>query len=70
MNHLVLSLIVQLSLAFGVAGLLWPEKLVAVFDVLMFPWPATHKTVRVNAWGALLISVLLFVALLIKLRVA
>jgi len=37
MNHLVLSLFVQLSLAFGVAGLLWPEKLVAVFDVLMFP---------------------------------
>ena len=70
MNHLVLSLIVQLSLAFGVAGLRWPEKLVAVFDVLMFPWPATHKTVRANAWGALLVSVLLFVALLLRLRVA
>ena len=64
MNHLVLSLVVQLSLAFGVAGLLWPEKLVAVFDVLMFPWPATHKLVRVNAWGAVVLSFLLFLTLL------
>jgi len=63
MNHLVLSLFVQLSLAFGVAGLLWPEKLVAVFDVLMFPWPATHKLVRANAWGAVVLSFLLFLTL-------
>ena len=68
MNHLVLSLVVQLSLAFGVAGLLWPEKLVAVFDFLMFPWPATHRLVRVNAWGALFIAALLFLALLAKLH--
>ncbi|HXU15395.1 MAG TPA: hypothetical protein VN708_09725 [Terriglobales bacterium] len=64
MNHLVLSLFVQLSLAFGVAGLLWPEKLVAVFDVLMFPWPATHKLVRANAWGAVVLSFLLFLTLI------
>jgi hypothetical protein len=64
MNHLVLSLVVQLSLAFGVAGLLWPEKLVAVFDVLMFPWPATHKLVRANAWGAVVLSFLLFLTLI------
>jgi hypothetical protein len=61
---LVLSLFVQLSLAFGVAGLLWPEKLVAVFDVLMFPWPATHKLVRANAWGAVVLSFLLFLTLI------
>jgi len=64
MNHLVLSLFIQLSLAFGVAGLLWPEKLVAVFDVLMFPWPATHKLVRANAWGAVVLSLLLFLTLI------
>jgi hypothetical protein len=64
MNHLVLSLVVQVSLAFGVAGLLWPEKLVAVFDVLMFPWPATHKLVRANAWGAVVLSFLLFLTLI------
>ena len=68
MEHILLSLVVQLSLAFGVAGLFWPEKLVAVFDVLMFPWPATHKLVRANAWGALLLAVGLFIALVEKLR--
>lgn len=66
MNHLILSLVVQLSLAFGVAGLLWPEKLVAVFDVLMFPWPATFKVVRANAWAAILLSLFLFLALVTK----
>jgi hypothetical protein len=64
MQHLVLSLVVQLSLMFGVAGLFWPERLVSVFDVLMFPWPATHKFVRANAWAALLLSFLLFLSLL------
>ena len=63
MSHLVLSLVVQLSLTFGLAGLLWPERLIAVFDVLMFPWPATHKFVRGNAWAALLLSLLLFLGL-------
>ena len=66
MNHLVLSLVVQMSLAFGVAGLLWPEKLVAVFDVLMFPWPATHKVVRLNALGAVMLSFLLFLTLFVR----
>ena len=68
MSHLPLSLVVQLGLAFGVAGLLWPEKLVAVFDVLMFPWPASYRLVRANAWGALLLSFLLFLALIAKLH--
>ncbi|HEV2697333.1 MAG TPA: hypothetical protein VGU90_05020 [Terriglobales bacterium] len=69
MNHMVQILVVQLSLVFGVAGLLWPEKLVAVFDVLMFPWPATHKLVRANAWGAVFLALLLFIAVLAKLHV-
>ena len=64
MNHLVLFLVVQMCLVFGVAGLSWPEKLIDVFDVLMFPWPATHKLVRANAWGAILLSCLLFLDLL------
>ena len=64
MDYLVLPVAVQLSLTFGVAGLLWPEKLVGVFDVLMFPWPATHKLVRTNAWGAILLSFLLLLRLL------
>jgi hypothetical protein len=64
MNHLMLSLLVQVSLAFGVAGLLWPERLVSVFDVLMFPWPATFRLVRANAWGAILLSLILFLAMI------
>jgi len=68
MNHWLLSLLVQLSLAFGVAGVLWPERLVSVFDVLMFPWPATHRLVRANAWGAILLSLVLFAALVAGMR--
>jgi hypothetical protein len=63
MNHLLLLVFVQLSFAFGVAGLLWPERLVSVFDVLMYPWPATHKFVRTNAWAAILLSLVMFLAL-------
>lgn len=66
MNHMVLLIVVQVSLAFGLAGLLWPERLVSVFDVLMFPWPATYKTVRANAVGAILLSCLLFLSLLAR----
>ena len=66
MANLGIPLLVQLCLGFGVAGLLWPEKFVAVFDVLMFPWPATHKFVRSNAWGAILLSVLLFLSLIVR----
>jgi hypothetical protein len=68
MNHVILSLAVQLSMAFGVAGLLWPEKLIAVFDILLFPWPATHKFVRTNAWGAIVVAFLLFLALLARIH--
>ena len=66
MDRMVQLLVVQLSLVFGVAGLLWPEKLVAVFEVLMFPWPATYKLVRANAWGALLLALFLFLAVVAK----
>ena len=64
MNHVGLSLVVQLSLMFGVAGLLWPEKLVTVFDVLMFPWTASYRTVRANSLAAIALSVLLVARLL------
>ena len=68
MANLVFYLIVQLNLIFGVAGLIWPDKLMPVFGLLMFPWPATHKLVRANAWGALLLALFLFLAVLAKLH--
>jgi len=69
MNPMVQMLMIQLSVIFGVAGLLWPERLVAIFDVLMFPWPATYKMVGANAWGALALAVFLFAACVVKLHV-
>jgi hypothetical protein len=63
MNILGLCLIVQLCLAFGVAGLFWPEKMRPVFDVLMFPWAASDRSVRINSIAALGLSILLLARL-------
>jgi len=64
MNDLGLCLVVQLCLAFGVAGLLWPEKLMPLFEVLMFPWVASYRGIRANSIAAIGLSLLLFVRLL------
>ena len=53
MDILALCLVVQLCLAFGVAGLFWPEKIRPLFDVLMFPWAATYRSVRANSIAAI-----------------
>jgi hypothetical protein len=62
-HPLALYLAIQVSLAFGLAGLFWPEKFLSVFDVLMFPWPSSYRTVRGNSIAALALSVLLFLLL-------
>jgi hypothetical protein len=62
-HQLGLLLIIQLSLAFGLAGLFWPEKFMPVFDVLMFPWPSSYRTVRGHSIAAIVLSVLLFLVL-------
>ena len=48
MENLVFYLIVQFNLIFGVAGLMWPDKLMPVFGLLMFPWPASHRAIRIH----------------------
>ena len=48
MDNLIFYTIVQLNLGFGVAGLIWPDKLMPVFSLLMFPWPATYRSIRLN----------------------
>jgi len=48
MENLVFYLIVQCNLIFGVAGLMWPDKLMPVFGFLMFPWPASHRAIRTH----------------------
>jgi hypothetical protein len=64
MNVLGLCFVVQLGLAFGVAGLFWPEKFRPLFDVLLFPWTASYRAVKVNSIAALALSLLLLVRLL------
>jgi len=64
MNDFGLCLLVQLCLAFGVAGLFWPEKLMPFFEVLMFPWAASHRSIRANSVAAIGLSVLVFARLL------
>jgi hypothetical protein len=51
--------VANFSLIFGVAGLLWPENFLVLFDVLMFPWPASYRVVRVNSIAAILLFLLL-----------
>lgn len=63
-DSLAMCLVVQLCLAFGMTGLFWPEKLMPLFSVLMFPWSATHRTVWTNSVAAIAVSLLLFLRLL------
>ena len=62
--QLGLPVMVQLALAFGLGGLFWPEKLLPVFEVLMFPWIASPRTIRFNSIMALSLSLMLFLVLL------
>jgi hypothetical protein len=48
MENLLFCLIAQVNLVFGVAGLIWPDKLKPFFGLLMFPWPASYRAIRVN----------------------
>ena len=68
MSYIRLPVVVQLSLTFGIAGLLWPEKFLPVFEVLMFPWAANHRLVRAHSVASLLLSVGLFAFLLTGMR--
>jgi hypothetical protein len=68
MNIFELCLVIQLSLAFGLAGLFWPEKFKPLFEVLLFPWTASYRAVRANSLAALGVSLLLLAKLLITVR--
>jgi hypothetical protein len=68
MEAFSLPIIVQLALAVGVAGLLWPEKVKPVFEVLMFPWFPTYRMLRVHSIAAIAISFLLFLAWVVRLH--
>jgi hypothetical protein len=61
MNSLGLCLVVQLGLAFGLAGLFWPDKFMPLFDILLFPWAASYRAIRANSIVAIGLSLLLLV---------
>jgi len=48
MGNLIFCLIVQLNLVFGIAGLVWPDKFMPLYGMLMFPWPASHRAIRMH----------------------
>jgi hypothetical protein len=52
MNNLGLCHVVQLGLAFGMAGLLWPDRLMPLFETLMFPWAASCRAIRAKGIAA------------------
>jgi hypothetical protein len=61
LTTLWLCFVVQLGLAFGLAGLFWPDKFMPLFETLMFPWAASRSAIRANGIAALGLSLLLLV---------
>jgi hypothetical protein len=59
MNTLGVCAAVQLSLAFGLAALLWPAKFMPLFEILMFPWGTSSRAIRANGIAAIALSLLL-----------
>jgi len=66
MEDIVYCLVVQVNMLFGVAGLLWPEKLMPYHAILMFPWRATHRAIRVHG----IVAVVGWVCVLAKILAA
>lgn len=66
MQTLGLCLLVQLFLVFGLAGLLWPEKFMSLFGVLMFPWQANSRIVRANGMLAIGVYLVIVVSLIVR----
>jgi hypothetical protein len=61
MSNLGLCAGVQLGLAFGLAAVLWPNKFIPLFEVLMFPWVASDRAIRANGIAAIGLALLLLV---------
>jgi hypothetical protein len=59
MRSVEVCVVAQLCLLFGLAGLFWPERFLGLFELLMFPFPASYRTVRTHCVGAIVLSLLL-----------
>src|ERR1700732_1570004 len=62
LNTLLLCSVVQVGLAFGLAGLFWPDKFMPLFETLMFPWAASRSAIRGTGIDTIVWSLLLLVA--------
>ena len=54
---MIFPVVVQICLAFGMAGLLWPDK-VKGCTLLWFPWIPSYRAVRYSSIGAIIFSML------------
>jgi hypothetical protein len=61
MNILGLCAGVQLGWTLGLSALLWPEKFMPLFEILMFPWTANCRWIRANGIAAIGLSLLFLV---------
>ncbi len=68
MEHITIPLLIQFCLGFGIAGLLWPEKLKPVLETLMFPWFPSYRVLRNHSVGAILLSFVLLVVFIARLH--
>ena len=63
MKDLPIYLLLELCLAFGLAGFWWTDELLPVFEVLLFPfWPASARLVRAHSLVSLAVFLILVVA--------
>lgn len=64
MKTLEVCVVAQVCLAVGLAGLFWPDRLMPLFEVLLFPWAATYRMIRAHSVAAIVLSLLLVARLL------
>jgi hypothetical protein len=65
-NTALLCIIAQIFLTFGLAGLFFPEKLMPIFEILMYPWAASYRVIRAHSLAALGMALLLVVSLRLR----
>ncbi len=65
-NTTLLCVIAQVCLTFGLAGLLFPDKLMPIFEILMYPWAASYRVIRAHSLAAIGMALLLAVSLRLR----
>lgn len=66
MQRMVLFLATQTLVVIGLAGLFWPEKLSAAFEILLYPWASSSRLVRLNSIASLALAFGLALALALR----